>query len=152
MSLLFFFITVFILLYSVISNVSYSRLRIYCLIHTPLSPLSFFVSPPGGGPSVIHTRESGKHSFGNGFALSVYSGYSGNVGEEGTRREPPSFPPSEPLFPHPWSTTSTGNSRHPTQMSSGRRGFSVLDPRENGSFFLGDGLGKITARNEEICG
>ena len=35
-------IIIILLLSSVINNVSYSRLRIYCLIHTPLSPL---VSP-----------------------------------------------------------------------------------------------------------
>jgi len=47
---------IFIILYSVINNVSYSRLRIYCLIHTPLSPLSCLSAPPEGDCPSIQRR------------------------------------------------------------------------------------------------
>jgi hypothetical protein len=77
-------ITVFIILYSVISNVSYSRLRIYCLIHTPLSPLSV-CQPPRRG-TVRHPYPKGSEKR---LQLSVYSGYFVERGKERPEMGPP---------------------------------------------------------------
>jgi len=66
--------------------------------------------------------------------------------------EPPSFPPSEPLFPHPWSTTSTGNNVHLILEVVVATDLSRSHPRKNGAFLLGDGNIKGASGNEEICG
>ena len=88
-----------------------ASLRLLSNTYPPFPPMILCVSPPGGGPSVIHTRVLPRFThFDKGLLLV----------DRGTlwilwgRREYLNFPPpSEPLFPHPWSTTSTGNSRHP---------------------------------------
>jgi len=64
----FVFIKILILLYNLYyyfyycySNVSHSRLRIYCLIHTPLSPLFCLSAPPEGDrPSSIPDYPRGR--------------------------------------------------------------------------------------------
>ena len=94
---------------------TYSSLRfapLYCLIHTPLSPPFLFVSPPGGGPSVIHTRLSEGT-----FTVVGVIGVRCGEGEGETR----DGSPLKPLFPHPKSTTSLGISRQPLRSLPAQR-------------------------------
>jgi hypothetical protein len=125
---------------------TYSSLRyapLYCLIHTPLSPLDKLSAPPEGDrPSSI------PEGFRETFTVVGVLGVLVEKGEEETRDRPP----LKPLFPHPWSTTSTGNSRHPISGLVIPRDVGESHPSENGTFFLCDRLRKVTARNQQICG
>ena len=112
-----------------------ATLRLLSNTYPPYPPF-FLSAPPEGDRPSIH------------YGLLVYLGYVVSLGKGLLKGEPPSFPPSEPLFPHPWSTTSTGNSRHPFSGAVIPRGFEELDPSKNGAFFLGDGLRKIASCHE----
>jgi hypothetical protein len=85
---------IIILLSSVISNVSYSSLRfapLYCLIHTPLSPLVSPLSvcqPPRRG-TVRHPYPKGSEKHFNGFTFGVV----GVLVETLGRRRPEEVPP-----------------------------------------------------------
>jgi hypothetical protein len=78
--LLFFFIPLLVMYPTVVS----ASLRLLSNTYPPYPPF-LFVSPPGGGPSVIHTQVPE----GNVYSLSVYSGYFVEKGEEETRDRSP---------------------------------------------------------------
>ena len=129
---------------SVISNVSYSRLRICCLIHTPLSPLSV-CQPPRRG-TVRHPYPIFRDSpiFDKGLLLVDR----GTCGERARRDPPKGVPPKKPLFPHPKSTTSLGINSPSTKPLPAQRVSKRSHPRKNGAFLLGDGLRKIASRDQ----
>jgi len=90
---------------------------------------------------------------GNVYSLSVYSGYFVEKGEEETRK---GSPLRNRCFhtqgaPLPWVLICNLPPKM-DNISVIPRDLSRSNPGENGSFFLRDGLGKVTARNQQICG
>ena len=106
---IFFYYSFFLPLLVMYPTVVSASLRLLSNTYPPFPPFCLSAPPEGDRPSSI--PESFRDSP---ILIKVYFWWIGVQWILWGRREYLNFPPpSEPLFPHPWSTTSTGNSRHP---------------------------------------
>jgi hypothetical protein len=128
---------------------TYSSLRyapLYCLIHTPLSPLSVVSAPPEGDrPSSI--PEGFRETFTVVGVLGVRCGEGEGETRDGSPLKNRCFHTQG--APLPWVLICNLPLKI-DNISVIAVDLSPSHPSKNGAFFLGYGFGKITSRNEKI--